>query len=69
MEYVDKAIEHTPTMMELCMIKAKVYKVFCLFLYLMCLVKYYEKYPSVRFSSIIQYGRTLIGIMHLLTKT
>ncbi|XP_065883749.1 N-alpha-acetyltransferase 15, NatA auxiliary subunit-like [Dysidea avara] len=26
MEYVDKAIEHTPTMMELCMIKAKVYK-------------------------------------------
>jgi len=28
MEYVDKAIEHTPTMMELYMIKAKVYKVF-----------------------------------------
>ena len=30
MEYVDKAIEHTPTMMELYMIKAKVYKVYIL---------------------------------------
>jgi len=28
MEYVDIAIEHTPTMMELYMIKAKVYKVY-----------------------------------------
>ena len=28
MEYVEKAIEHTPTMMELYMTKSKVYKVF-----------------------------------------
>ena len=40
MEYVEKAIEHTPTMMELYMTKAKVYKVFgyCIFhIYFLCI--------------------------------